>query len=99
MASELQITLSPEIAAIVVREAARQGTSVDAVANEAIRERLAHLPEDNGHDEPLSRGPTLADRLAKHIGVLDSGGANMSTDTSKKFGDALYEEHMRKQSR
>jgi hypothetical protein len=96
MAAELQVTLSPEIAAIVVREAARQGTSADAVANAVIRER--YTTDASNVEEPLSRGSTLADRLAKHLGVIDTGGANLSTDTSKKFADALYEERLRKQT-
>lgn len=96
MDTGLQITLSPEIAAIVTQEAARQGKPVDVIANDAIRQRYAAEPrkvQDSGGD---TAGRTLADRLAKHIGVIDTGGADLSVDTSQKYSDAIYEAHQRK---
>lgn len=99
MSTALQITLSPEVAELVVREAARQGTSPEVVANETLRQHYA--PAAEAEDDADSASPpagTLLDRVAKHVGVIDTGGANLSADTSKKYADSLVEEHRRKQA-
>lgn len=97
MSTALQITLSPEVAELIVREAARKGTSPEAVANEALRQHYAPAAEEAANSTSPPAG-TLLDRFAKHLGVIDTGGANLSVDTSKKYADSLVEEHRRKQS-
>lgn len=87
MSTELQVTLTPEVAAIVVREAARQGTSADAVVNDAIRERLAPDPDT----ADAARPKNLAEAIAPYIGAVNSGGANMSEDCGKKFTEILLQ--------
>ena len=97
MSTALQITLSPEVAELVVREAARKGTSPEAIANETLRQHYAPSAEDVANSAPPPAG-TLLDRVAKHVGVIDTGGANLSVDTSKKYAESVVEEHRRKQS-
>jgi hypothetical protein len=104
MSSEIQITLPPDIAAIVVNEAARAGKTTTDVVSDAIQRAYSQMPEVGvtaTESESESKGRTLADRLRKHIGALNSaefipGGAQLSVDTHKKYSGSLYEEHLRK---
>ena len=99
MSVGLQVTLTPEIAAIIMREAARKGTSADVVTNDVIRERFAVAGQQSGdNDSEAPPSGTLLDRFSKHIGTIDTGGANLSVDTGKRFADLLVEKYRPKQS-
>lgn len=78
-----------------IDEVARsQGTTVESLAAEVLRERFT--PADGAPVGENGAG-TLADLLAEHIGVLDSGelvpgGARMS-ERRKDYADMLLRDH------
>lgn len=78
-----------------IDEAARsQGTTVESLAAEVLRERFTPANNLSGGE---NGGGTLADLLAEHIGVLDSGelvpgGARMS-ERRKDYADMLVRDH------
>lgn len=93
MTSTMTIPMTPELQRALGKVADEQGTTPETVAFETLRERLVA-------DEPQAASAgarTLADRLARYIGVLDSGemtpgGARMS-DRTKEYGKMLLERH------
>ena len=91
------ITLTPDLEQLLNQLAEQQGTTVEILALNVIRERF--LPR---RKIPKQHIKTLADRLAPYIGSISSrefvpGGANMSVDSGKKFAQGLLEK--RKQGR
>jgi hypothetical protein len=115
MSTQLNVTLSPEAAAVVLREANRTGASTDAAASAVVLRADGEAPKHSegksladGADventtDPSPQFRTLYDRLTPYIGVIDSseivpGGANMSANTGKKFGDAMLEKHRKRQA-
>jgi len=92
------ITLTPEIEQALNELAEKQGTTIESLALNTLRERL-FVPKA----KPIRRttnkqqsAKTLADLLTGYIGVIDSsefikGGAQMSINTGKKFTDILLE--------
>jgi len=42
---------------------------------------------------------TTLDRLRRYIGVVDSGGAQLSTNTKEKYRAAMFEKHRGRRSR
>lgn len=94
----MTITLPAEIERKLIEQAGRLGTSAEALAIQALRERYA-APADG--EQPASQ-ESLADFLGDSIGCISSdefvpGGARMSDDASNKFTEGLLER--RKQGR
>lgn len=93
MSTTMTIPMTPELHRALGKVAEEQGTTPETVAFETLRERLVA-------DEPqtvTSGSRTLADRLERYIGVLDSGetipgGARMSERT-KDYGKMLLQRH------
>lgn len=89
----MNIPLSADIEQALGEAAEQQGTTPEVLAADCIRARF--LPASNAI--PSDQNLTLADRLAEHIGVIDSGelvpgGANLSIDTGKKFTELLLKQ-------
>ena len=87
MSTALQITLSPEVAELIVREAARKGTSPEAVANETLRQHYAPGAEGSPAKEPKN----LAEALGPFTGAVHSGRGDLSQDCGEKLTDHLVE--------
>lgn len=94
----MNITLTPDIEKALGEFAEKQGTTVELLALKTLRERF--FPKETEFlKEPAGRRSerkSLADLLAGFIGSIDSGdiadgGARMSENTGKKFGEILRE--------
>jgi hypothetical protein len=95
MDSTLTLTVPSSLRQAIDEVARSQGTTVESLAARVLRERFA--PADD-HDPVVDdEGGTLADLLAEHVGVLDSGelvpgGARMS-ERRKDYADMLLRDH------
>ncbi len=84
------ITLPPEIEETVAQQARRQGTTTELLALDVLRRSFP--PTD---ETPEGRiGTSLFDLLKDHIGVIHSsehvsGGAQMATDSGRKFAEGM----------
>ena len=83
----MNIVLPPEIEQAVAEHARKQGTTLELLVLESLRDRF--VPSE-ASDSPGENEGSLADFLSEHIGVLHSsehiqGGARMSEDSGKKF--------------
>jgi hypothetical protein len=92
------ITLTPEIEQALNELAKKQGTTIEILAVKTLQERLFLSKPKPLVRKSRTRHPqsTLADFLDGYVGVFDSselvkGGAQMSKNTSKKFGEILLE--------
>lgn len=92
------ITLTPEIEQALNELAEKQGTTIELLALRTLQERLFLSKSKQLVRKSRKRQPqkTLADFLSGYVGVFDSselvkGGAQMSRNASKKFGDILLE--------
>jgi Arc/MetJ-type ribon-helix-helix transcriptional regulator len=74
--------------AALKRLAARRGQT----KSEVIRDAIARLAEEEG--EPLS----AYHRLEPFIGVFDSGGEQLSTETGRRFREILEEKRRARRS-
>ena len=89
----MHIRITEDIEYGLKDQARREGKTPEALALDALRARFAKMEEtETGATKPR----TLADRLAKHIGVISSsehveGGAQMSKDVGKKFAEGMAE--------
>lgn len=90
------ITLTPEIETVLGKLAMKQGTTVELLALRKLRELLSvgETTSLRTKADKQDKAETLADLLAGYIGVFDSsefvgGGAQMSSDTGRKFADIL----------
>lgn len=86
----ITITLPPELEQTVTEQAQQQGTTPELLALDKLREIFAPVPETS----PAVPGVTLADFLGDFIGSIHSsenvpGGAQMSTDSGKKFAEGM----------
>lgn len=102
----MTLQLPPDVMQAVVLAAQRANKTPEELATAALREKFVTGPApDPRRPRPSleqlqadeTSGPTLLERLAPVIGVLDGPG-DMSQDVSRKFGDYLLEDH-RRQSR
>ncbi len=107
----MQLTIPPEIAAEIDREAQIRNLPPEEVAMAVLRTRFAvngsanGLPEQAEAEEPTSgddesKPRNLAEALGDFIGAISSseyveGGARMSEDTGKQFTDILMEKRRR----
>jgi len=72
----------PETEALIRRIAARRGWSKSQVVREAVAQYgRTPAPADARGDEE----PTALARLRPYLGVIDSGGAQLSRDTHAKY--------------
>ena len=86
------LRLDTDTEARIRRLSAETGHSRSAV----VREAVAHYSAAQESD--TSAGGSAFDRL-KAYGAVNSGGANYSVDTHKKYRDALRQKHRAKRSR
>jgi hypothetical protein len=92
MTTTMPIPVTPELHQALGRAAEEQGTTPETVAFETLQERFV------SEEQAGSGSRTLADRLARYIGVLDSGemtpgGARMSERTGSEYGKLLLKRH------
>lgn len=90
----MTIDLTPELEQKLDEEARRQGTTPESLVLTAVRGLLS-AAEQTLDSVP---GRSLADRLAPHIGVLDSGelipgGARLS-ERRKEYAEMLMRDHL-----
>jgi hypothetical protein len=71
--------------------AARRGQT----KSEVIRDAIAQLGEGEGQGDKL----TARDRLAPFIGIVDSGGQQLSTETGRRFREILEQRRHARRSR
>ena len=90
------ITLTPEIETALSKLAEKQGTTVELLALRKLRKLLSvrEAKSVRTKADKQDKAETLADFLTGYIGVFDSsefvrGGAQMSSDTGRKFADIL----------
>ena len=86
------IELTPDLEQALTEEADRRGTNPETLALDTLRARFARPAEP----EHAPQAANLAEYLKDYIGAVDSselipGGAQMSTDTGKKFTELLLE--------
>ncbi len=91
----MNITLTPEIEQILNQIARKQGATVESIVLKTLRE--CFFQKETKKPE-RSEKHNLADMLEGYIGKIDSGGivqggAQMSTNTEKRFADILAEKH------
>ena len=84
------ITLPPEIEKPVAQQARRQGTTTELLALDVLRRSFPAAAESS----EVKPGTSLFDLLKDHIGLIHSsehvpGGAQMATDSSKKFAEGM----------
>ena len=93
----MTIELSSQLESALASEAARRGTTLQALAIEFI---VAHLPSTPSLAEAPSpeaeRPKTLYDRLKSHIGTVNSrqpgeAPSRLSEDTGRKFAAGLQD--------
>ena len=84
------ITLPPEIEETVAQQARRQGTTTELLALDVLRKTFPPAIE------PPERksGTSLFDLLSDYIGTIHSGehipgGAQMATDSGRKFAEGM----------
>lgn len=83
------ITLTPELEQAVTERARQQGTTPELLTLDKLREIFVPVV-----GSPPIPGETLADFLGDFIGSIHSsentpGGAQMSTDSGKKFASGM----------
>lgn len=60
---------------------------------------MTSVPDSDTEAMPVaSIGPTLVERLEGRLGSFDSGDADLSEDTERKFADLLAETHRKERS-
>ena len=84
------ITLPPEIEETVAQQAKRQGTTTELLALDVLRRNFPPPVESPAE----KTGTSLFDLLKNHVGVIHSseyvpGGAQMATDSGKKFAEGM----------
>lgn len=84
------ITLPPDLEQAIEERAQQQGTTAELLVVDKLREEF--LPTSLATD--VSQGRTMADFFAGYVGGLHSsefvpGGAQLSTDSGRKFTDLL----------
>jgi hypothetical protein len=82
------ITLPPDVAQPLEREAESRGVSPEALAVEILRQRLSAAPP------PPVNGGSLYDYLKEHIGTI-SGAPDSSQHCGDQFTDILLEKQRR----
>lgn len=93
MTGTVTVQLDPEVRRALGEAARKRGTTPETLVAELVREHvLTPEPDDSAPRR------TLADRLARHIGVLDSGddpdAARLSERTGEKFAALLAEKRL-----
>ncbi|MDQ2733259.1 MAG: hypothetical protein M3Y56_16540 [Armatimonadota bacterium] len=89
----LTVTLPPELEETVVERAHQQGTTPERLVLDELRLRFSPVPP------PPSEKGSLADFLGDFIGCIHSsefvpGGAQMSTDSGKKFAAGMVKKNI-----
>jgi hypothetical protein len=94
MDATITLKLPSALRQAIDAEARREGTTLESLAAQALRERFTPGADQASLEEG---GGTLADLLAEHIGVLDSGelipgGARLS-ERRAEYADMLMRDH------
>ena len=87
------IRLDPETEAKIRRLTATTGRS----KSDVVREAVARFAANDGGD--ASAAGSAFERLKPFIGVVGTGGANLSTNTHAKYRAALERKHRARRSR
>jgi hypothetical protein len=90
----MTIELTAELEQMLDDVARRQGTTSESLVLMAVRNIISAA----GQESPKAPARSLADRLAPHIGVLDSGelipgGARLS-ERRKEYAEMLMRDHL-----
>jgi hypothetical protein len=80
------VRLDVSTAAVLERLAARRGTT----KSEVLRDAIARLDEEEAEDSSAYH------RLRPFVGVVDSGGKQLSTGTGRRLRQLLEERHARR---
>jgi hypothetical protein len=92
MDATLTLKIPSALQKAIDQEARSQGTTVESLAAEVLRERFAP-----GESQPVAEngGGTLADRLAYYIGAIDSGEDDPGDARSSRseYGKLLLDRH------
>lgn len=93
MDATLTLRIPPSLQQAIDEEARSQGTTVESLAAEVLRERFTpgerHPSVDDG-------GGTLADRLAYYIGAIDSAAyvPDGARPSGSEYGKRLLNRHL-----
>ena len=95
----MTIHLTQELEDLLAKEARKRGTTPELLALDTLRQQFA-APSNENEEETTSPDATLEDFLDGYIGVLNSseivpGGANLSSDTGRKFAELLMNKRQR----
>jgi predicted DNA-binding protein len=83
------LRLDPDTEALIRQLSVDTGRSRSAVVREAVAQYFASRESD-------ARAATSAyDRLKPFVGVVNTGGANLSTGTHEKYREQLLRKHRR----
>jgi hypothetical protein len=85
----------PETEAMIRRIAARTGWSKSQVVREAVAHYGREAPDPGHRDDPA----TALARLRPYLGVVDSGGAQLSRNTHAKYRAMLRRKLRERRSR
>jgi predicted DNA-binding protein len=83
------LRLDPDTEARIRRLSAATGTSKSAVVREAVARYSA------ARESSDARTKSAYERLRPFIGIADSGGKNLSTDTHAKYRESLRRKYDR----
>ena len=89
----MNLMLTPDIETSLVKKAQYLGTTPELLALDLLRQQLLG-DSQNGSQEATD---TLADFLGPHVGVLSTGGAQLSQQSGRKFAEGLLNKHRKAQ--
>ena len=84
----LVLELAPEIEEALREEAERQGTTLELLAQKALRDRFAA-------SHASAEGPSAYEALKPFIGKFHSGKGNLSQHTGAQFAEIVAAKHRR----
>ena len=92
----MQITLSPEVGKLLEEQATQQGRTPAQLVEEDFKK--LYYPDLQSKPSSTKPEKTLADRLEKHIGTIDSsefinGPSYLSENTTEEFTKLVAEKH------
>ena len=89
----MNVMLTPDIESSLAKKAQHLGTTPELLALDLLRQQLFGNSQ-NGSQELAGN---LADFLEPHVGVLSTGGAQLSKQSGDKFAEGLLNKHRKTQ--